>query len=681
MAIALTDDHRELGKVAEDFLVAQKARAAARDLLEAPAEERPPFWAGIAELGWLGLHIDEEHGGSGFGLPELVVVIEALGSAVAPGPFVPTVVTSAVLARHGSDDQKSRLLGGLTDGSTAAGVGFGGSVTVSGATATGDAGVVLGAGLADLLLIAAGDDVLLVDRTADGVTVEIPTNLDLARRSGRVRLDGAQVDVRRIGVARVDEAKLGEVTVVLDGRASTLGPGRLVLVPQRVVHEFIFRPGSGGYILTLTYALLHGLCARFGLAPSAATDPAVLALDADEAGRHTALSFHALDREYRGLHSPQRGPLLESLLSVILVWIHRQGYPAGTAATGSDPGSQHLTRYARMIETHHPRQHRVAWYAQRIGVTPAHLNAIVQALAGKSALELIHERLLLLQDRPEPAAQQKLRRQVSVLFLDVVNSTQLAQQLDPEEVLQLLDTLLRECTRLVKAFGGRVLQYAGDSLLAAFGTEGAREDDAERAVRCGLALLVVQVLLEWRQPMFTGREDVAIGQRPGVCDRTRIGIGELVARTADLVDTPAVRRVRGQSQGPARARGLRLQVEHALGNCAQYIHARGIGFASEPGTQPPGARLCGQALGAEAIAMIRAAETFFVASYVDPEGDAGRRQVDASHRGGKAGPVRDVRQELPQFRSTFHIVHRDRRKPSGGAIRDRVAWHQFVNVP
>src|SRR5690606_39842563 len=85
------------------------------------------------------------------------------------------------------------------------------------------------------------------------------------------------------------------------------------LVLQRVVHEFIFKPGSGGYILTLTYALLHGLCARFGLGLSAATDPAVLAMDADEAARHTALSFHRLDREYRGLHSPQRGPLLEEI--------------------------------------------------------------------------------------------------------------------------------------------------------------------------------------------------------------------------------------------------------------------------------------------------------------------------------------------------------------------------------
>lgn len=187
----------------------------------------------------------------------------------------------------------------------------------------------------------------------------------------------------------------GGVTVLLDGQARALEPGQLVLVPQRVVHEFIFRPGSGGYILTLTYALLHGLCARFGLALSAATDPVVLTLDADEPGRHAALSFHALDREYRSLHSPQRGPLLESLLAGILVWIHRQGYPAGTSAPETDPGSQHLARYARMIETHHTRQHQVAWYAQRIGVTPAHLNAIAQALAGKSALELVHERLLL----------------------------------------------------------------------------------------------------------------------------------------------------------------------------------------------------------------------------------------------------------------------------------------------
>ena len=195
MPIALTDDHRELGDVARSFLAAQKARWAARELLDADEETRPAFWRELAELGWLGLHVDERYGGSGFGLPELVVVIDELGRAVAPGPFVPTVVVSAVLAAAGTDEQKARLLPGLVDGTLTGAVGFGGNLAVSGGTVAGDAGVVLGAGLADVLLLAAGDDVVLVERSADGVEVEVPGNLDRTRRSGRVTLAGAAAEV------------------------------------------------------------------------------------------------------------------------------------------------------------------------------------------------------------------------------------------------------------------------------------------------------------------------------------------------------------------------------------------------------------------------------------------------------------------------------------------------------
>ena len=52
MGIALTDDHRELAEVARAFLTSQKARWAARSLLETPDEARPGFWRGMAELGW-----------------------------------------------------------------------------------------------------------------------------------------------------------------------------------------------------------------------------------------------------------------------------------------------------------------------------------------------------------------------------------------------------------------------------------------------------------------------------------------------------------------------------------------------------------------------------------------------------------------------------------------------------
>lgn len=80
-------------------------------------------------------------------------------------------------------------------------------------------------------------------------------------------------------------------------------------------------------------------------------------------------------------------------------------------------------------------------------------------------------------------------RQVTILFLDVVGSTVLSRQLDPEGVQAVMDGALARCTAIVETHRGRVLQYAGDNLLAVFGAEAAREDDAERAVRCGLALL------------------------------------------------------------------------------------------------------------------------------------------------------------------------------------------------
>jgi alkylation response protein AidB-like acyl-CoA dehydrogenase len=193
MGIALTDDHRELAEVARAFLTSQKARWAARSLLDSPDENRPGFWQDMVELGWLGLHVDEEHGGSGYGLPELVVVIEELGRAVAPGPFVPTVIASAVIAKDGSADQKSRLLPGLIDGTLAAGIGLDSRVQVENGIAEGEAGIVLGAGLAELLLIAAGDDVLLLDCGRAGVSVDVPDNFDPTRRSGRVRLKDVSV--------------------------------------------------------------------------------------------------------------------------------------------------------------------------------------------------------------------------------------------------------------------------------------------------------------------------------------------------------------------------------------------------------------------------------------------------------------------------------------------------------
>ena len=195
MSIAITDEHRALAQTVSDFLDKNGARAAARALLDAEREELPSFWREVGELGWLGLAVPEEHGGSGFGLPELVIVAEEMGRAVAPGPFVPTVTASAVIAAAGSPQVQARLLPGLADGSSVGAAALGGDVRVSGGTASGSAGVVLGGHLADVLVVSAGDDIAIVNCRDGGVSVQVPANLDPARRSARVTLDGAPAEI------------------------------------------------------------------------------------------------------------------------------------------------------------------------------------------------------------------------------------------------------------------------------------------------------------------------------------------------------------------------------------------------------------------------------------------------------------------------------------------------------
>jgi alkylation response protein AidB-like acyl-CoA dehydrogenase len=195
MSIAISEEHRALAKTVADFLADHQSRAAARGLLTAETDTLPAFWAELGSLDLLGLHVPEELGGSGFGLPETLVVAEQMGRYLAPGPFVPTVITSAVLAAAGPGDLQKRLLPGLADGSMIGAAALGGEVTYADGAATGKAGVVLSGHLADVLLVPAGDDVLVVEKSAGGVQADVPTNLDQSRRAARVRLNAAPATV------------------------------------------------------------------------------------------------------------------------------------------------------------------------------------------------------------------------------------------------------------------------------------------------------------------------------------------------------------------------------------------------------------------------------------------------------------------------------------------------------
>ena len=130
--------------------------------------------------------------------------------------------------------------------------------------------------------------------------------------------------------------------------------------------------------------------------------------------------------------------------------------------------------------------------------TPEQLVAAITALEAQrallgdtivdTALAPLREKLAALR-APEIAAAAQQLKQVSVLFVDVVGSTAMGQQLDPETIHAVMDGALERFTAVVQAEHGRVLQYTGDGMLAAFGTEEASEDDVESAVRAGLGVI------------------------------------------------------------------------------------------------------------------------------------------------------------------------------------------------
>ncbi len=204
-ALAITEEHIDLADAAFGQLNRLSSRAAARATLESGSAHPSQIWSAGSDLGWNGLAIAEEHGGSGFGLAELAVVLEAQGRELAPGPFLPSVAAAVVIDRCASDSVRAQVLPGLADGSTVGALALSGNVTIgSDLVLTGESPAVLGSPDADVLVLAAGEDVVIVDAEADGVTVTTLDSLDTTRTVGSVALRGVTVGEDRVirGAAR-----------------------------------------------------------------------------------------------------------------------------------------------------------------------------------------------------------------------------------------------------------------------------------------------------------------------------------------------------------------------------------------------------------------------------------------------------------------------------------------------
>ncbi|GAA4347382.1 acyl-CoA dehydrogenase [Actinomadura luteofluorescens] len=178
MAIGLTEEHEALAASVRGFAERAVTREAVRNA-------DTGFWPALAEQGLLGLHLPEDAGGEGFGILEQAVVLEELGRALVPGPYAPTVLASAILHAAGVE------VGGLVTGDRKAAIGLSGGLDIDGSTVSGTVRPVLGAPLADVFVLPAGDRWAVLRR--GDVTVEPLESLDITRPVGAVTVENVSL--------------------------------------------------------------------------------------------------------------------------------------------------------------------------------------------------------------------------------------------------------------------------------------------------------------------------------------------------------------------------------------------------------------------------------------------------------------------------------------------------------
>jgi class 3 adenylate cyclase len=162
--------------------------------------------------------------------------------------------------------------------------------------------------------------------------------------------------------------------------------------------------------------------------------------------------------------------------------------------------------------------------------------------------------------RAEPTPQDTAeRRQVTVMFSDLVGSTALSARMDPEDLREVISAYQKCVTETVQRFGGFVAKYMGDGVSIYFGYPQAHEDDAERAVRAGLELVAVVSALKTHAPLRTrvgvatglvvvgdligsgaSQEQAIVDETPNVAAARQLDVGSREAVTLLTLQRPAI---------------------------------------------------------------------------------------------------------------------------------------------
>jgi AraC family transcriptional activator of pobA len=215
-----------------------------------------------------------------------------------------------------------------------------------------------------------------------------------------VALRGAEMDWtipahRHEGLHQFQIVLAGHVKGEIDGEPLDAAAPLLLVLAPGAVHGFRYSSDVVGHQVTVPSATLRNLLGPATMAQAALGRSFVLQGAAGQAAAHDAASiFEAIASEFRGAR-PARVAALLAHATLLAVTCLRHRPDAAQAQRPQGTRDALVQRYRALLEAHY-REHRpLAFYAQALQVTPDHLSRTCRQVAGQSALELLHERLML----------------------------------------------------------------------------------------------------------------------------------------------------------------------------------------------------------------------------------------------------------------------------------------------
>lgn len=183
----------------------------------------------------------------------------------------------------------------------------------------------------------------------------------------------------------------GEAVIEVEGQRSVIREPAIQVTPPMCVHGFQFSADIEGHVLTLAAPLVAEIEAG---APARLSHPGAAGrYPVGEACDYIDMLFATLQREYDG-SAPSRDLALRSLVNLLLVWLSRC-QQAERSHNRDDRSDQYLARFLRLVEQHYAEHPSVEALAYRVGISSVHLNALCRRMVGQTALQIIHQRLLL----------------------------------------------------------------------------------------------------------------------------------------------------------------------------------------------------------------------------------------------------------------------------------------------